>query len=261
MRRWGAILVGLSVIASYPACKSFGDADEVEPAPRVEAGADAIAEAGPPPGCTPKFPRDYEGCVCGAEAEVRDCDHGQTRPPSTCVKGSQQCSAGKWGKCRGATDPKTEVCFDAVDDDCDGELDNGCMGTAAFELCDALTDPTPSNTPRAVADKKSTYAKTDTVHLFVLWNRKIDRVDIRRADGSGCTGGFSQPGVVSPGKGCAAKGWFAFHVTPPAADGLFITDPSGPPSATDLQLLLNTTGNSPCQDEKASVTVTVQVNK
>ncbi len=60
-----------------------------------------------------------------------DCVDGKTREcgPSTdegiCEYGTEKCAGGKWGSCIGAVYPKTEIAGNGVDDDCDGETDEG----------------------------------------------------------------------------------------------------------------------------------------
>src|SRR5687768_8278535 len=63
-------------------------------------------------------------------AEVRDC---YTPPAYTlaygpCRAGRQTCSAvGHWGACTGQVVPtELEVCGDAIDDNCNGDLIDGC---------------------------------------------------------------------------------------------------------------------------------------
>jgi MYXO-CTERM domain-containing protein len=63
------------------------------------------------------------------------CSEGQTRscyegPASTgsvgaCQDGTQACAQGQWGECDGQVMPSAEAC-NAVDDDCDGVVDEGC---------------------------------------------------------------------------------------------------------------------------------------
>jgi len=43
-----------------------------------------------------------------------------------CRAGSQTCRAGAWGACTGEVGPSAERCGNALDDDCDGNVDNGC---------------------------------------------------------------------------------------------------------------------------------------
>ena len=76
-----------------------------------------------------------EGCNCRV-GEVRSCYGGPsgTAGVGACSNGSQQCNVNPdgtsdWGACRGAVTPVgTEAC-DGVDNNCNGQLDEGCACT------------------------------------------------------------------------------------------------------------------------------------
>lgn len=69
-----------------------------------------------------------------------DCD-GQTDEDVTricgesdqgiCSFGTELCNAGSWTQCSGAILPETEWC-DALDNDCNGEVDNDCQSKGVF---------------------------------------------------------------------------------------------------------------------------------
>jgi hypothetical protein len=74
-----------------------------------------------------------DGCAC-TPGTRRACYSG---PPETlgrgsCRAGMQECLAGSpgapaWGACSGEVVPGPEVCWDGVDGDCDGVIDDGCF--------------------------------------------------------------------------------------------------------------------------------------
>ncbi len=82
-----------------------------------------------------------EGCTC-TPGETRSCYNGVagTAGRGVCTNGTMTCGAdGRFGACMGARASENERC-NMVDDDCDGEVDEGClcpMGeTAVFSRVD-----------------------------------------------------------------------------------------------------------------------------
>jgi len=91
-----------------------------------------------------------EGCGCGGQ-DSQGCYPGpaSTRGNAPCQDGTQQCEmlGEGWGECLGAVLPGPEVCGDGIDNDCDGEADEGggigqnrCggCGPEPEEVCDGL---------------------------------------------------------------------------------------------------------------------------
>ena len=66
-----------------------------------------------------------ENCVC-LEGETKSC--GPISTQGICVKGIETCHDNAWGTCEGATYALPgDVCGNNLDDDCDGEVDEGCQ--------------------------------------------------------------------------------------------------------------------------------------
>lgn len=79
-----------------------------------------------------------EGCSCTA-GETQECGVEFLIVP--CQGGTQTCtSEGVWTGCEGAVGPAAEVCTDEIDNDCDGEVNEGCDCVPVPEICEDGVD-------------------------------------------------------------------------------------------------------------------------
>ena len=81
-----------------------------------------------------------DGCVCvpGSTASCYD-GPGGTEGVGTCTAGTMTCNAAGtgYGACAGSVTPLVEVCGDGLDNDCDGSVDEGCIGDRAWNDLDS----------------------------------------------------------------------------------------------------------------------------
>ena len=64
------------------------------------------------------------GADCCTAGQIRDC--GPATSEGACRTGTSSCVGGTWGTCQGAVSPVDEICGDGIDNDCDGQVDDGC---------------------------------------------------------------------------------------------------------------------------------------
>lgn len=86
-----------------------------------------------------------ESCACCA-GDTRPCGIQQ----GVCTLGTQTCVGGQWDACS-APPPGSEICGNQLDDDCDGQIDEGCVLEQTVTLNgDCLTAQCPPQAPYPV---------------------------------------------------------------------------------------------------------------
>lgn len=123
------------------------------------------------PACTPGTPAPAEICSnsiddnCNGQLnEGCSCTDGQTQACGStigaCEAGTQTCASGAWGSCIGAITAVTEVCGNSIDDNCNSQIDEGCLtgtptvpgGQTPTPITGASVTPNLSNGPTPTQD-------------------------------------------------------------------------------------------------------------
>jgi hypothetical protein len=109
-----------------PECPTTETLDCDDTAPYVNPGAVEVCGDGVDNNCVGG---DDEGCVGCVPAMDRPCGRG------ICA-GTQRCDELGWQECLPLVTPELEICGNGLDDDCDGEIDDGCTcGCASDADC------------------------------------------------------------------------------------------------------------------------------
>jgi len=125
------------------------------------------------------------------------CNDGDTRACGNsdigqCSFGTETCSNGQWGQCVGETAPTTEICGDAIDNDCDTRSD--CNDSDCFNsgLCPNpytinFIDPTPADGSAQTANNVTISANLtgSNKYSFIDWNQSNQLWLTMEQDGNG----------------------------------------------------------------------------
>jgi hypothetical protein len=133
---------------------------------------------------------------------------GGTLGVGVCAAGVETCSGGAFGSCAGETLPSAEICFNAVDEDCDANVTSaseGCFTALASELrVDSITGAGLASAAGAHHSFDADVAATGASNVYVAFSdsrqtsgatpRNIARVFLARSTDGGAT--FSSPLTV-----------------------------------------------------------------
>jgi uncharacterized protein DUF642/putative metal-binding protein len=145
----GAIIVSAAGLLGQAACAASSEEGGGQGGSGAQGGGGSSTSIGPggaggggsDPGCGPSNPA---ACPC-TPGEVDACYTGpdETRGVGVCKDGTHTCQSqgefGVWGPCEDETLPGDEICRPAgLDENCNGEVDEGCACVPTEEVCDGL---------------------------------------------------------------------------------------------------------------------------
>jgi DNA-binding beta-propeller fold protein YncE len=162
MARFSIFILGLLVAVQGSACgpagddTGDGDADadgDGDACTDLDGDGAGIGDACAADDCDDTDPGTTSECgeACDARPDRRGCpcDTGAVQPcyrgpegsgdSGACEAGIQQCEGRVWGACEGQVLPGVEAC-NGLDDDCDGELDDGVLSDCGDCNADCITD-------------------------------------------------------------------------------------------------------------------------
>jgi hypothetical protein len=135
-----------------------------------------------------------EGCACTAEGTESACG----TETGSCVTGMMKCLGGHWGECRGQVDPMPEDC-NGVDDDCDGQSDEGCTcGEGATLPCGTDEGACVGGVQRCEGGKWSSCVGS-VLPASETCNAMDDDCDGATDEGCSCVDGNTMPCGVDRG--------------------------------------------------------------
>jgi len=174
------------------------------------------------------------------------CPGPTCTPRGQCRRGTQTCSGGMYGACMGQTLPTAEVC-NALDDDCDGQVDDGLItdadndGSRACMTCGAPAAPACDCNDADATVKPGAVETCDAVDNNC--NGQLDDVMPRKC----FSGMFVTPDTYTgtcPGPTCTPKGACVAGTQTCSAQGAWglcanqvtpVSDPAGPEAMCDLR--------------------------
>lgn len=196
---------------------------------------------------------DLAGCRCTTPSAERACYLGVPGDASACGPGTQVCANGEWSACVDASAPAAvDECFDGIDNDCNGVIDDGCLCGPNFDLCrgadGGLFDP--QKYTMFTVPVRPTNGQPFDVYVVGTVATTRPRADYLGSnvspDGGGgpfCWGASARGNCPSPGSGCTQQdaGWYAVrHRIAIAGTGFVVLEAHAASSCSGTSLISHT---------------------
>lgn len=125
-----------------------------------------------------------EGCAVCTEGDTQACSYSGpagTENVGICKAGTKTCVNGQWGSCQGEVTPQTETCGDGVDNNCNGQIDEGCgieLPETVYQCEEDIKNAQYDRIDKTICNSGCSLASITMILNYYLAKNNLPMVDI-----------------------------------------------------------------------------------